>query len=174
MQEDAAGGRDWLKRAVVGRDPKRTLLRILALVIITIIVIRYLVVPIRVAGISMSPNYQDGQIRLVYRLAYLREKPGRGDVVAIRMAGDRAMLMKRVVGLPGDKVSIRNGFVYIDGELLQEPYVKLPRSPDWHGVEEKHLGPGEYFLIGDNRSMDKQAHHFGMANEHQIVGRVLF
>jgi signal peptidase I len=160
---------------VIGRSPKRTLVRILALILLTFIIFRFLVIPIRVTGISMSPSHRDGQIRLVYRLAYLWDQPARGDVVAIRMAGERVMLMKRVVGLPGELVSIRRGHVYIDGERLEEPYVKLPRSLGWSEEDdEKQLGPNEYYLMGDNRSMDGGAHYFGKATGEQIAGRVMF
>ena len=74
----------------------------------------------------MLPTYHDGQINFLNRLAYLRHEPQRGDVVGIRYSGDSILLLKRIVGLPGEEVSFDEGKLFINGKPLEEPYVKSP------------------------------------------------
>jgi signal peptidase I len=85
--------------------------------------------------------------------------------------------VKRVIGLPGERVAIRNGTVYINGEPLDEPYVRLKRRP-WNypknSSEPRELGPNEYFIVGDNRSLGEDYHDFGVVNESRIIGKVIW
>lgn len=159
-------------RLLIGRRPKRTLARIITLILVTFVMVKYLFIPIRVKGISMEPNYHDGRVNLVNRLAFVKHKPKRGDVVAIRLVGERVLYMKRVVGLPGERVSILKGRVHINGQRLDEPYVHAPR--DLWEQPEMLLRENQYFVIGDNRSMPKQLHHFGIVNLNQIAGKIVF
>lgn len=80
------------------------------------------------------------------------------------------MLLKRVVGLPGESVSFRGGRLYINGQLLEEPYVKTPC--DWEEPERK-LGPDEYYVVGDNRSMPREDHVHGITERWRIVGKLM-
>jgi Signal peptidase, peptidase S26 len=96
----------WVHTLVIGRRPKRTLLRIAVLVVTTFVVFKFIVIPIRVEGISMSPNYRDGSINFINRLAYSHSKPRRGDVVGVRLAGEHLMFMKR-----NCRAARRNGFL---------------------------------------------------------------
>jgi signal peptidase I len=162
----------WWGRMLVGRHPKRTLARILTLVLVVFVLFKFVFIPIRVEGISMEPTYHDGRVNLVSRLAYVKQKPRRGDVVAIRVAGERIMYMKRVIGLPGERVGIRRGIVYIDGKKLDEPYVQAPRS-HWNEPETV-LKEDQYLVIGDNRSMPQQWHTHGIVEFNRIAGKVLF
>ncbi len=159
--------RAWWGRLLVGRNPRRTLLRIGLLVVLSFFTFRYLLIPIRVSGPSMYPTYQTGRPNLVNRLAYLFHEPRRGDIIGIRIAGLQVMYMKRVIGLPGEHVQIRRGAVYIDGERLEEPYVKHPAPFD---RAEMHLAPNEYFVAGDNRANSEN----GRIQRERIVGKVLF
>ncbi len=162
----------WLRTALIGRRPKRTLARILVLVAVCLLGSKFVLLPIRVEGISMLPTYQDDRINFVNRLAYLVHEPRRGDVVAIRLkAGDHILYMKRIVGLPGETVGFHRGHVVIDGRVLDEPYVKRPSDWELPGIK---VGPGTYFCVGDNRSMPAEEHTFGRADRHQILGRILF
>jgi signal peptidase I len=161
----------WIQTVLIGRNPKRTAIRIVILVALCLIVFnRFVLVPIRVEGLSMMPTYQDHRINFVNRLAYDFHKPQRGDVVAIRTSGISIMYMKRVIGLPGETVTFHEGHAYIDGELLNEPYVKT--RCDWE-LPPRQLGPDEYFLVGDNRSMPASDHTMGVAPRQRIVGKVL-
>ena|ERR1043165_3236140 len=159
-----------LRRAVIGRDPKRTMQRVVILVVVCFVVAKYIMLPIRISGPSMLPTYGEHGVNVVNRLAYLFHEPKRGDVVAIRLAGPSIMFMKRIIGLPGETVTFHDGHVYIDGKLLDEPYVKFPCSWEHEG---KTLGPSEYYVVGDNRSMPQVDHTEGKAARNRIVGKVL-
>ena len=162
---------DWLRRAVFGRQPKFTLVRIVVLVITCLIVFNFVLLPIRVKGFSMYPTYRDGGINFVNCLAYLFHEPRRGDVVAIRYSGHSLMLMKRIVGLPGETISFYRGYVIINGKRLNEPYLQL-LPEDWEQAP-KTLGPDEYYVVGDNRSMPLADHYEGKADRKRIIGKVL-
>ena len=146
---DTAQPPSLLLRVLIGRKPKRTLVRIVVLVAVSVVVFKFVLVPIRVEGRSMLPTYNDHGVNFVNRLAYLLHEPRRGDVVAIGLeAGYHVMYMKRIVGLPGETVAFHQGHLYINGRVLDEPYVKLPG--DWEH-EPEQVGPDQYYVVGDNR-----------------------
>jgi signal peptidase I len=156
---------------IFGRNEGRTLARIGILVAVVAVLRAFVFLPIRVSGPSMEPTYHDG-INIVNRLAYLSHGPARGDVVAISMAeeGHSVMLMKRIVGLPGETVAFHQGRVWINGNELSEPY--LQRVSDWEMAPQR-LGPDKYYVVGDNRSMPQEFHVQGPAARSRIVGKVI-
>ncbi len=161
----------WLQRVLIGRNPKRTLVRIIVLVAVSVVVFNFMLVPIRVEGGSMLPTYADRSINFVNRLAYLFHEPRRSDVVAIGMlAGEHRMYLKRIVGLPGEAVAFHKGRLYINGQLMDEPYVKL--RDNWEHAPEE-VGPGHYYVVGDNRGMAWDDHTQGRAARERIVGKVV-
>ena len=160
-----------LKRLVWGRNPRRTVIRGLVLVAVTFIIFRFVLLPVRISGGSMAPTYRDGRINFINRLAYEWRKPQRGDVVGVKMAGTRVLLLKRIIGLPGETVAIEQGVVHINGQPLAEPYVKH-RAP-WQ-LTPRTLGPNEYLFIGDNRGMPQEAHEFGIGEAGKIAGKALW
>lgn len=160
----------WIRIVIVGRRPKATLVRIAFLIAVCFVTFKFILLPIRVEGISMQPTYHDHQVNCVNRLAYLFHEPRRGDVVSIRLAGNSEMLMKRIIGLPGENVSFHDGHAYINGQLLDEPYVKL--TSDWESAPIR-CGPDQYYVVGDNRSMPFDSHTQGRASRDRIVGRLL-
>ena len=178
----------WVRIAVIGRNPKATLVRVAVLIVTSFVVFKFILLPAHVEGISMLPNYKDRSWNLVNRFAYLWYEPRRGDVVGIRFsravtntsAGihqaanwlepPHVMLLKRIVGLPGETVAFVDGHVLINGEVLDEPYEKY--ACDWN-LPPKELGPDEYFVVGDNRSMSWEEHTFGRAQRSQIVGKAI-
>jgi signal peptidase I len=159
-----------MRVALFGRNPKATFIRIVVLVAICFVVFNFILLPIRVTGISMLPTYHDRSFNLVNRLAYIWHEPRRGDVVSVRLTGLHVMFMKRIVGLPGETVAFTNGHILINGVVLDEPYEKLPC--DWNRAPVT-LGPDEYFFVGDNRSMPEEDHTFGVQKRNHIVGKVL-
>jgi signal peptidase I len=165
-----AENHSWARVILIGRNPSWTALRIVVLVTLTFVVARFVFIPIRVEGVSMLPTYRQGKVNFVNALAYRSHGPRRGDVVSIRMAGRKVMLMKRVVGLPGEVIAFRNGQLWIDGKPVSEPYVKYPCH--WQRAPEK-IGPDEYYVVGDNRSMPRADHTEGMAQRKRIVGKVV-
>lgn len=146
--------------------------------VILLLVSKFVLVPVRVSGISMLPTYHDHEVNFVNRLAYLRHQPQRGDVVAIRLSpalstrleAPHAMLLKRVVALPGETISFSGGHIYINGKLLEEPYETLECF--WN-IPSITLGPDEYFVVGDNRTMAEQDHTKGRCKGDQILGKVI-
>jgi signal peptidase I len=159
------------RRIVFGRNPRRTAVRVLVLASISFITFRWVLIPMRAEGISMLPTYRSGSLNLVNRLAYLNEKPSRGDIVAIKLAGPHVLYVKRIIALPGERISLTEGQVYVNGAPLIEPYVRN-RSP-WD-VPEVTLTSREYFVIGDNRGMRATDHDFGRVDSSRIVGRIVF
>ena len=135
------------------------------------VLFRFVLVPVRLHGISMLPTYQDGALNFANRLAYIARSPARGDVVAIRMAGPNVLYVKRIVGLPGDRIEIRAGVVLINGDRLTEPDVSY-RAP-WN-LPLFDLAADEYFVVGDNRGMAIEHHDLGRARRDRVIGKMLF
>jgi signal peptidase I len=131
-----------------------------------------------VDGISMLPTCPDKSVYWVNRLAYLLREPQRDDVVAIRfvpadgaisrLEPPHVMLLKRIIGLPGETVAFVHGQVLINGEVLDESYQK--NGCDWNCAPVT-LGPGQYYAVGDNRSMPPDYHTHGIYERNRIVGR---
>ncbi len=126
-----------------------------------------------VEGSSMEPNFHSGEYIIVSRLAYILSEPERGDVVVFHYDEENNRdFIKRIVGLPGEVVEIREGRVYINGILLKEPYVddfcRVTLCPNrtWPRLDED-----EYFVLGDNRNSSQDSHDFGPIQRDQIIGR---
>jgi signal peptidase I len=148
------------------------MIRVVVLVFTCLVVFKFMLLPIRVDGPSMLPTYRESSVNFVNRLAYLKNEPQRGDVVAVRYSGKSIMLMKRVVGLPGESIEFVAGRIVINGRFLDEPYLKY--ECDWT-VRPEHfqLRDDEYYVVGDNRSMPFEDHKQGAARRERIVGKVL-
>jgi signal peptidase I len=162
----------WWQRILIGRHPKRTLIRLLVLIGVSVFLFKVVLLPIRVEGISMAPAFQSGGVNFLNRMTYWFGKPQRGDVVGITITGMHVLYLKRVIGLPGERLAIRGGVVFINGEPLDEPYVRFPKAP-WERPEVL-LGQDEYFVIGDNRQMRIEDHTLLEVAAHRIVGKVLY
>lgn len=138
---------------------------------VSFVLFKWVLLPVRAEGISMQPTYEPGSFRLVNRVAFGSRPPSRGDIVAIRLAGRRVVYVKRIVGLPGERLEIVGGQILIDGRPLDEPYVKNRREWDFAEVA---IGPQEYFVVGDNRGMNLRDHTLGRVDARRIIGRVVF
>jgi signal peptidase I len=172
------GNSSWLRTIIIGRNPRRTAVRLLVIVGLILLLRSFVLLPIEVDGPSMLPNYREHSVNVVNRLAYLWHEPRRGDVVAIRfsgvsrLSGKSIMLMKRVVGLPGETVEFVEGRLLINGQPLDEPYLK--NGCNWEFKPERwRLGDDEYYVVGDNRSMPSEDHVQGSARRERIIGRVI-
>jgi signal peptidase I len=160
----------WVLRVLIGRSPKRTLVRLAVWVVILLVIGKFVLLPIRVLGDSMLPTYKDNGVNVVNCLAYLFHQPRRGDVVAIELAGKSVMYLKRIIALPGETIAFHHGHAVINGKVLDEPYVKFPCN--WEHATEQ-VGPDEYYVVGDNRSMDFNEHEQGCAQRRRILGKPL-
>jgi signal peptidase I len=157
-------------RISFGKNPKRTFLRLVLVALLSFVVFRYLLLPVRIAGASMEPTYHNNSINFIYTLKYAQRLPDYGDIVAVSMAGRRVMLLKRVIALPGDKVAFKKGQLYLNGKIKKEPY--LAYNSDWN-MKEIKLKSDEFFVVGDNRSMPKNSHVFGRVTFSRIMGAPL-
>ena len=115
----------------------------------------------------MWPTYKDGSVNFSFTLAYLFSEPERKDVVTVRLAGDRVMLLKRIVALEDDTVAFSDGRLLINQKEVTEPYVSGPC--DWE-LPPRKVKPGYVYVIGDNRSVPMERHHFGQTPVRRITG----
>lgn len=123
----------------------------------------------RVDGYSMEPNLYDKQYLIVNKVVYRLRPPERGDVVVFRFPDDpQQEFIKRIIGLPGEQVEIREGQVYINDQLLEEQYYVNAGSYSWGPAT---VGAGEYFVLGDNRAQSNDSHTWGMLPVENIVGK---
>lgn len=129
------------------------------------------------SGPSMLPNLHEGEYLLISRINYLFGEPQRGDVVVFDPPGNPAgapRLIKRLLGLPGETVEFRETKFYVNGQLINEPYINgecsSGRCPDrvWQ------LGEDEYFFMGDNRNNSNDSRSFGPIHRERIVGQAIF
>jgi len=155
----------------------REMLRILIISLVIVLPIRFFVAqPFIVRGASMEPTYHDGEYLIVDELSYRFSEPNRGDVIIFRYPHDpRQFYIKRVIGLPGETVTIRNGTVSVkengSGESIQltEGYLRSGAStfPD----KVITLKGNEFFVLGDNRSNSSDSRLWGTLPEEYLVGR---
>ncbi|MGI5997238.1 MAG: signal peptidase I [Lutispora sp.] len=127
-----------------------------------------------VKGPSMEPTLYEGQILIVSKLNYRIGAPKRGDIVVLSDNLEHKDLIKRVIGLPGEKIDIRDGFVYINGELLEEKYISVPTYE--YGFEGSKVPEDKYFVLGDNRpeSRDSRSGSLGFVERENIMGKAVF
>ncbi|HET9588708.1 MAG TPA: signal peptidase I [Anaerolineales bacterium] len=152
---------------------KRIVLDILETLILAVVLyfgINAVSVRVRVDGFSMNPTLQDGEYILVNRLAYKLGSPARGDIVVFSFPMDpKQDLIKRVIGLPGETISVQGGKVMVNGMPLDEPYIAAP--PIYDGTWE--VPEGQLFVLGDNRNESKDSHEWGLLPMQNVVGRAI-
>ena len=163
----------------------RFLWEIVKMVIISlaiIIPVRYfLIQPFYVKGASMEPNFHDHEYLVIDEISYRLGEVNRGDVVVFRYPFDpQEYFIKRVIGLPGESVQIRDGDVYVyndehpDGFKLQEGYLYNNLKTTSLTEVKIQVAEDEYYLLGDNRLASKDSRVFGPVNKSFIIGRVFF
>ena len=155
---------------LMGRKPYRTLVRCVVLAVSSLFIFGKIIQPAIIDGPSMEPTIPCRGFRFVYLQAYRKTPPKRFDIVAIRVVGNRMYYLKRVLGLPGERIELRNGELYIDHEFVDEPHVIYQGI--W-SMAERELESNEFFISGDNRSMPMAFHKMGVTRKHHIAGRLL-
>src|SRR3974390_3421250 len=138
---------------------------------LAVVIIIFFYQPVKVEGTSMTPLISDQERIFINKFVYRFEPIERGDVVVFWYPLDRSKsFIKRVVGLPGDTVEIREGQVYLNSQRLQEPYIP-PESDDYGTNPPTQIPKGEYFVMGDHRTSSNDSRLFGPGPRKFIYGR---
>jgi len=119
-----------------------------------------------VSGQSMETNLHNGQFVMTNKIAYWFDHPQRGDIVVYYSNRVNHHVIHRVVGLPGERVAIKSGDVYIDGEKLEEPYIR----DSSRSIPSQMVPEGQYYIVGDNRNVTS----WEIVPEEDIVGNAWF
>jgi signal peptidase I len=151
------------------------LIKFAAIALAIVIPIRMFVAqPFVVSGLSMYPTFNDGQYLIVDEISYLLQGPHRGDVVVFRYPNDPSrFFIKRMIGLPNEKIQITNGVVTIfnkanpTGFTLNEPYI----DEKFNTTQTYETGPDQYFVMGDNRNASSDSRAWGLVPKKNLVGR---
>ncbi len=147
---------------------------VLASVAVSVFIILFLYQPVRVEGTSMVPMLQDQDRLFINKLAYHVGEVRHGDVVVFHYPRDLTKsYIKRVIALPGDELRIEHGRVYVNDKLLPEPYVPA-RYTDERSQPEMTVPDGEYFVMGDHRSISSDSRDFGPVERSLIYGKASF
>ena len=136
--------------------------------------VRYVGQKTLVDGSSMSPTLEDGDVLIVDKLSYRFREPERFDVVVFRyLHKENSYYIKRIIGLPGETVQIKEGQIYIDGQLLREEFGNAVMTNPGRAGQPITLGSDEYFVLGDNRNISSDSRDPSVANVamEQIVGK---
>ena len=142
---------------------------VLPAIVIAVLINLFLAQATRVYGQSMEPNLHTDQRLVVEKISYSLHQPRRGDVVVLRLP-ERGpeLLIKRVIALPGEEIEIRGGSVYVNGQVLDEPYL----SRTTNGTYGPYTVPGEsVFVMGDNRGASNDSRVFGAVSLGRVVGK---
>jgi signal peptidase I len=143
---------------------------------ITVVLYLFFLTPHEVVGRSMYPNFKDGDYLLANKVVYRFNKPQRGEVIIFKYS-DTEDFIKRIIGIPGDTIGIKDGKLYRNGELLDEseyldPAVFTGSESYLHEGETITVPEGEYFVSGDNRPHSTDSREFGPIALDRIKGRV--
>ena len=136
----------------------------IAVIVIVLLVKSFLVSPIRVQGDSMDTTLRNGDIMILDEISYRFKDIKRFDIVVIKIKGE--YLIKRIVGLPGEKVKYKNGKLFINNSYVKEKF----SHSETEDFEEVKLKKDEYFVLGDNRVVSMDSRYFGPFNKKEIKG----
>jgi len=157
------------------------LIKVIVISLIIIIPIRYfLIQPFYVKGASMEPNFYDHEYLIIDEISYRFNEPARGDIVVFRYPlNPQEYFIKRIIGLPGERIQIKDGQVYIynqdnpDSMEVNELYLSIGTKTYSMNEEIFNLAKDEYYVLGDNRTSSKDSRSFGTVNRSFIIGKVL-
>ncbi len=151
-------------------------LYIAAAIILAVLIQSFVIRPFIVSGASMDPGIENGQYLLIDEISYRMNEPERGDVIVFRAPPEPSKYyIKRIIGLPGETVQIKNGIVTIinsahpGGLVLDEPYITHTQKD----TMTKKVPAGEYFVMGDNRAASYDSRGWGTLPKKEIRGRAL-
>ncbi len=147
---------------------------VLVSVAVSVLIIMFLYQPVRVEGTSMLPRLEDRDRLFINKFVYHFEAIHRGDVVVFHYPRDpEKSYIKRVIAVPGDRLRIERGRVYLNGKLLREPYVPDDYR-DTKSMPDTLIPDEEYFMMGDHRSISSDSREFGPVDRELIYGKAVF
>ena len=145
------------------------------LALLLFLTIRFAVQNFNIDGTSMEPNLHNSELVLVDKWTYLFHEPARGDVVIFRAPPDPTQdYVKRVIGKPGDMITVKGTEVIVDGVKLNETYIDSHNQgvpPEAHTITNEVVPTGEYFVLGDNRAVSSDSRIWGFVPRENIIGR---
>ncbi len=151
----------------------KNILSYVIVIIIALVIKLYVFTPIRVNGTSMYPTLNDGDIMLLNEIGYHLNGVKRFDIVVIKTEDDR--IIKRVIGLPGEKVKYIDNKLYINDEEVKEDFThEITHNFDLSDIDVEIIPEGYYFVVGDNRGNSKDSRTIGLISEKQIMGKTNF
>jgi len=121
----------------------------------------------RIDGSSMNPTLVDGEYLIINNLSYYLDEPQRGDIIVFQHPNNDLNLIKRVIGLPGDTVTVSQGQVSVNGVVLSEPYIQA--APNYDGNWQ--VPADQYFVLGDNRNNSSDSHQWSYLPAGNIIGK---
>ncbi len=150
------------------------ILPIVILMTFTFIIFKFLIFGSTVSGHSMNPTFKDGE-SVVGIYSNLVKTLDRGDIIAIEVDKDEKFyLIKRIMGLPGETVQIKEGYLYINGEIYSsDPFKEDVMSEAGLFAEEVTLKENEYFVLGDNRNNSRDSRYYGPIDYKNIIGKII-
>src|SRR5438067_3721229 len=166
-------------RTTTGSSLLRELAEVIVLAVILYFGISFAVQAVHVEGLSMYATLEDNDYLIANKIDYRLHAPQRGDIVILRPPTNNSTdFIKRIIGLPGERVLIRSGVVYINGHKLDEPYLpeEWVNDANWpdNSSTGRLLGPDEYFVMGDNRNRSQDSRFFGPISRDRIDGKAWF
>jgi signal peptidase I len=149
----------------------RDVLETLVLAILLFLAINAISARIRVDGSSMVPTLTDGQFVMVSRLSYKLGDSNHGDVVVFHYPRDPEQeYIKRIIGLPGDTVEMMGGHVYVNDQIIEEPYI----AADARTTNKWEIPSDHVFVLGDNRNNSQDSRNFGPVPMENLIGKAIF
>ena len=153
----------------------RDTLEIVFLALVLYVVIQYAVQTVHVLGSSMFPTLHDNDLLVASKISYKLHAPQRGDIIVFKPPDEASRdFIKRIIALPGERIRITNGVVYINDQVLREPYLpeKWTYNNNWPASGQDQIMPtGEYFVMGDNRNHSSDSRTFGPITLQSILGK---
>lgn len=146
----------------------RDILITIAIAAVMYIVLISVIFPYEVQQTSSVPNIMPGDRIIAVKAAYLFSKPQRGDIIVCHSPIQHEDLIKRIIGLPGETVEVKDDAVYINGVPLNEPYIKTPPTYTMAMVT---VPAGNYFILGDNRNVSEDSHLGWFLPRNDIIGK---
>lgn len=144
----------------------RNLVPYIIIIVVVVFIRTFIITPVKVNGNSMYPTLEGSEIMLLNKLTNI----DRFDIVVLQLEGEDSNLIKRIIGLPGETVEISENQIYIDGELLDDPY----GYGITYNIDPVTLGDDEYFILGDNRIISLDSRSFGKIHRSEIKGTTNF